>query len=592
MATDTDSVHDHMTRLRMKMVQQKIANERDKLNRPSSSDSGNDLDEQVKLQQAMLRRQELLDKIRHEQLVNEDYGRRPRSHSARRRYTPSPLPPPPSRRSLPDFNRNQSYRDDNNNPYRDKDMSQVKHIIEHRVATPKNYHLPPIPNPPQAPIPYTQSYPQHIIQQVPQPVVQNLVPDQRQGMFNKGDWMEMMMMQNHQMHQLVVQQMMLHNLPGGRVNQPPVTYMSEPTVVRSPAPPAVHHHHYQMSPPPQPAVHHYAALPPLEPRLVSPMRVEGPPRGIEPRTIALPERQPTLVSPQPGARRSVKKTNAAFPGPRGLRRFRHVAYAAWFIASLKALREKNAGSRPSSVFLFGIILKEIVAALHRIYLNPSGNIYPVLADAINPKAYDLSNLVRGKVGDREGQTMVQELQYIVENLVYHITEIMPSTGVLGTHRKSAVFELIRNGKRFPDGYFWQVELDRLQFSENGRTTNIGDPEAFMLIIGIFLSRSLITTLLMKPVDYGLSNQQLTDVGERNLKVIATTMLYLVRRVSVSRGRAMMNMPGEIAKYLYTDEEMRPIYSRVAKSFNYAEGLLREWGQEYIKRLRNAPTLKN
>nr|XP_034304381.1 uncharacterized protein LOC105323177 isoform X5 [Crassostrea gigas] len=555
MATDTDSVHDHMTRLRMKMVQQKIANERDKL-RPSSSDSGNDLDEQVKLQQAMLRRQELLDKIRHEQLVNEDHGRRPRSHSARRRYTPSPLPPPPSRRSLPDFNRNQSYRDDNNNPYRDKDMSQVKHIIEHRVATPKQYQLPPIQNPPQAPVTYPQPYPQHIIQQVPQPVVQNLVPDQRQGMFNKGDWMEMMMMQNHQMHQLVVQQMMLHSLPGGRMTQAPVTYMSEPTVVRSPVPPAVHHHHYQMSPPPQPAVHHYSALPPIEPRIVSPVRVEGPPRVIEPRAIAVPERQPTLVSPQPGARRS------------------------------------NAGSRPSSVFLFGIILKEIVAALHRIYLNPSGNIYPVLADAINPKAYDLSNLVRGRVGDKEGQTMIQELQYIVENLVYHITEIMPSTGVLGTHRKSAVFELIRNGKRFPDGYFWQVELDRLQFSENGRTTNIGDPEAFMLIIGIFLSRSLITTLLMKPVDYGLSNQQLSDVAERNLKVIATTMLYLVRRVSVSRGRALMSMPGEISKYLYTDEEMRPLYSRIAKSFNYAEGLLREWGQEYIKRLRNAPTLKN
>ena len=58
------------------------------------------------------------------------------------------------------------------------------------------------------------------------------------------------------------------------------------------------------------------------------------------------------------------------------------------------------------------------------FLQPSGNIYPVLADAINPKAYDLSNLVRGRVGDKEGQTMIQELQYIVENLVYHITEIM------------------------------------------------------------------------------------------------------------------------------------------------------------------------
>jgi hypothetical protein len=60
------------------------------------------------------------------------------------------------------------------------------------------------------------------------------------------------------------------------------------------------------------------------------------------------------------------------------------------------------------------------------HLQPSGNIYPVLADAINPKAYDLSNLVRGRTGDREGQTMIQELQYIVENLIYHITEIMVS----------------------------------------------------------------------------------------------------------------------------------------------------------------------
>lgn len=50
--------------------------------------------------------------------------------------------------------------------------------------------------------------------------------------FFPPDWMEMMMMQNHQMHQLVVQQMMLHSLPGGnRGAQAPVTYMSEPTVV-------------------------------------------------------------------------------------------------------------------------------------------------------------------------------------------------------------------------------------------------------------------------------------------------------------------------------------------------------------------------
>lgn len=39
------------------------------------------------------------------------------------------------------------------------------------------------------------------------------------------------------------------------------------------------------------------------------------------------------------------------------------------------------------------------------------------------------------------------------------------------------------------------------------------------------------------------------------------------------------MPGEISKYLYTDEEMRPLYSRVAKSFNYAEVNLTLYGTQ-------------
>ncbi|KAL3837146.1 hypothetical protein ACJMK2_022524 [Sinanodonta woodiana] len=303
-----------------------------------------------------------------------------------------------------------------------------------------------------------------------------------------------------------------------------------------------------------------------------PRSVQGPPRDYS-----------------PVQRKSVKsRTQHPFPGPKGLRKFRHIGYAAWFIAHLKHLAKKNLNTRPSSMFLFGIILKEIVAALHRIYLNPKGNIYPVLNDVIGPSAYDLSGLVRGgRLGTREESVLIQELQYVVENLVYHITEIMPSTGVLGTHKKSAVFELIRSGKRFPDGYFWQVEMERLQFSENGRTMNIGDAEAFLLLIGIFISRSMITTIMMKPVDYGLSNQALTEVAERNLRIVASTLLYLVRRVSASKNRDMMPMPTEIAKYLYSDDEMRPVYSRLSRTFNYAEGLLREWGTEYIRRLRQA-----
>ena len=48
---------------------------------------------------------------------------------------------------------------------------------------------------------------------------------------------------------------------------------------------------------------------------------------------------------------------------------------------------------------------------------------------------------------------------------------------------------------------------------------------------------------------------------------------------------MQEVPAEIAEYLYTDEEMDYIYSKLARTFNYCEGLLREWGTEYIRRLR-------
>ena len=58
--------------------------------------------------------------------------------------------------------------------------------------------------------------------------------------------------------------------------------------------------------------------------------------------------------------------------------------------------------------------------------QPNGNIYPVLNDIIGPNCYDLSGLVQGGVDVREEAVLVQELQYVIENLMYHITEIMVS----------------------------------------------------------------------------------------------------------------------------------------------------------------------
>ena len=60
--------------------------------------------------------------------------------------------------------------------------------------------------------------------------------------------------------------------------------------------------------------------------------------------------------------------------------------------------------------------------------QPNGNIYPVLGDVIGGGALDMTQLMaeRGRLSEQERVRMYQVLQYVMENLVYHITEIMVS----------------------------------------------------------------------------------------------------------------------------------------------------------------------
>ena len=58
------------------------------------------------------------------------------------------------------------------------------------------------------------------------------------------------------------------------------------------------------------------------------------------------------------------------------------------------------------------------------------------------------------------------------------------------------------------------------------------------------------------------------------------------------GFLFQGMPTELAKYLYSDEEMTNVYSKLSRTFNYCEGLLREWGTEYIRRLRASFAARN
>ena len=84
----------------------------------------------------------------------------------------------------------------------------------------------------------------------------------------------------------------------------------------------------------------------------------------------------------------------------------------------------------------------------------------------------------------------------------------------------------------------------------------------------FISVCFLFQLLMKPVDYGLSSSQLTDVAERNLKILATTLLYLVRRVSGSRGQAMMVIETQKYKQIFI------VYAVIYNYFSVLPFLLR------------------
>lgn len=104
-------------------------------------------------------------------------------------------------------------------------------------------------------------------------------------------------------------------------------------------------------------------------------------------------------------------------------------------------------------------------------------------------SYDYGALIRPNTTIilEEQKRAIQEMAYVIENLIYNITEILvkslcrfacsqsivnkksndltlsefllfqPNKGVLGTHRKSLIFELIRSDQKFPSDYFYTFE---------------------------------------------------------------------------------------------------------------------------------------
>ncbi|XP_015268582.1 PREDICTED: uncharacterized protein C21orf58 homolog, partial [Gekko japonicus] len=245
----TDSaVVDHLARLKLKLLEKKLENEQETMEDCESPvpEARNYRGHDYALQSALRRRKDLLQQLREQNLLQE-FSRphdSPRIQRKHYRQEPeyyqapapaaAPVPPPP----------------------------------------------PPPPPPPAPPRIIQQTLPQQpatIIQQIPQhsPLITQIpspqpFPAPRSGSI-KEDMVEMMLMQNAQMHQIIMQNMMLKSLPPPAYSPAsgpgaPLLHHGQPVtapiVVRTekPRPSTVHHHHYTP-----------AGVPALPPQLGFPM---------------------------------------------------------------------------------------------------------------------------------------------------------------------------------------------------------------------------------------------------------------------------------------------------------------------------------
>ncbi|KAM6459344.1 uncharacterized protein C21orf58 homolog [Liasis olivaceus] len=221
---DSD-VADHMTRLKLKLLEKKLENERDNLDDFESPFSATrNYDEHgYALQSALRRRKDLLQQLREQNLLEE-------------------LSVPPS---LPKIH---------------KKPLKPQHIYQIPSLSPPPLPPPPIPEQPRIIQQTLPQQPATIIQQIPSnpPLITQIPSLQsfsapRSGSI-KEEMVEMMLMQNAQMHQIIMQNMMLKSLPpsyspASGYGVPMLQHGQQftapvPIRMEKSRPSTIHHHHY------------------------------------------------------------------------------------------------------------------------------------------------------------------------------------------------------------------------------------------------------------------------------------------------------------------------------------------------------------
>ncbi|XP_078133305.1 uncharacterized protein C21orf58 homolog [Sander vitreus] len=247
------SMVDQMTRLKLKLLEKRLENQKHNMDdRAESAQSARSYDGELdQLHRALRRKQDLLQRLR-EQHMLEDLNRPHTWGGSQRQYKShfftAPQPPPP----LP--------------------------LYQPAPALSFLPHPPPVP--PQPPRIIQQTLPQQPATIIHQPLIPppQPYPAQRSGSI-KEDMVELMLMQNAQMHQIIMHNMMLKAMPpmlpaGGPSHcAPQATYLGQesyqgnPIFLRPDVKPrgsAVHHHHHYgptLTAPQLPPISHPTWLP-------------------------------------------------------------------------------------------------------------------------------------------------------------------------------------------------------------------------------------------------------------------------------------------------------------------------------------------
>ena len=149
-----------------------------------------------------------------------------------------------------------------------------------------------------------------------------------------------------------------------------------------------------------------------------------------------------------------------FPGSSKVRKLRRVGYVVWACFILTSLLKQTLQKRLRAIEHLSSLISQAVEELHtRHYLDHNGLVYSTLQDAVKDSAFDFKIKSTGVFQrlSQNSQAAFRELSSMIETIVYNVTQIKPSSGLISATRDGVLWHMVQEGGYLPPDYLWQVE---------------------------------------------------------------------------------------------------------------------------------------